>query len=247
MTFATYMDETKPEQPDIPRLETLERAIGYHFSRPGLLIQALTHRSFTAESKRGRFQDNERLEFLGDAVLELVISHLLFDKYGPPDFDEGDLTKMRAYLVNESSLAKRASKIELGRYLRLGRGEEYTGGRSKPSILADAFEAVTGAIYLDGGIDAAFSFVTRVFGKILDEVGTQGLICDYKSALQEYTQARFKSVPLYNLETITGPAHSRTFEVSLRVEGKELSRGIGKSKKEAEQQAAKRALEILKQ
>ncbi len=244
-SLAYRMDEQKPAGPNQLQLQKLEEILGHRFSEPELLIQALTHRSFAAETRKDT-RDNERLEFLGDAVLELVISHILYKKFGH-EYDEGDLTKMRAYLVNEASLATMARELDLGPALRLGRGEDKSGGREKPSILADAFEAVIGALYLDGGIEKVFDFVERFFKDLFQLVATRGLSCDYKTALQEFTQARFHSVPVYQLEHVQGPAHQRTFEVSLHFDGKLLARGKGKSKKEAEQQAAKQALETLKQ
>lgn len=229
---------------DLTHLSRLEERLGYRFSDQTLLETALTHRSFSAE-KRRRDADNERLEFLGDAVLELAISSLLFDRYAAR-FNEGELTRMRAWLVNESQLAARAKALDLGRYLRLGKGEENTGGRSRPSILADAFEAVIGAIYLDSGFDEACSFVKRVFETQLDRA-PEGLRADYKSRLQERTQKSSGAVPAYELVEATGPDHQRHFRVALFLEGRLLAHGEGRTKKEAEQQAAMQALEILEQ
>ncbi len=239
------MDETKSAEPGPAGIHDIEKKLGLKFSQPELLFQALTHRSFTAENKNC-IKDNERLEFLGDAVLELVISHILYKKFGHAH-DEGNLTKMRAWLVNEASLAEKARNLNLGALLRLGRGEEMSGGRDKPSILADAFEALIGALYLDRGFEKVFAFTEKVFENLLNLVDTQGLCYDYKTALQEFTQSKYHATPVYQLENISGPAHHRTFEVSLFFDGRQVSTGKGKSKKEAEQQAAKRALEILKQ
>jgi len=229
-----------PKQP----LNQLEKELNYTFSDKPLLEQALTHRSYAAEHGPD-VPDYEVLEFLGDAVLELVISKLLYDRFGA-HFKEGDLTRMRASLVNEATLSSLAKKMKLGDYLRLGHGEEKSGGHEKPSILADAFEALIGAIYLDGGIEQAFRFVKDVFGELLDMVESGGLDKDYKSTLQEVTQAKFHAVPSYKIVEVVGPAHDRHFTVSLLLEGKELATGKGHSKKEAEQDAAKKALNSLK-
>ncbi len=225
-------------------IKELEETLGYTFNNPQLLECALTHRSFAAEHS-DISEDNERLEFLGDAVLELVMTRLLFDLYGNA-YSEGDLTRMRAFLVNEAQLAKQAEGIGLGHYIRLGKGEERSGGRRKKSILADTFEAVMGAIYLDGGLEPCFSFVKRLFNQVLSEITDHFLIEDYKSALQELTQARFHVVPTYRVERISGPDHNRTFEVAIILDGKVLARGEGSSKKKAEQDAAKEALKKLK-
>ncbi len=225
-------------------IKELEETLGYTFNNPQLLECALTHRSFAAEHS-DISEDNERLEFLGDAVLELVMTRLLFDLYGNA-YSEGDLTRMRAFLVNEAQLAKQAEGIGLGHYIRLGKGEERSGGRRKKSILADTFEAVMGAIYLDGGLEPCFSFVKRLFNQVLSEITDHFLIEDYKSALQELTQARFHVVPTYRVEKISGPDHNRTFEVAIILDGKVLARGEGSSKKKAEQDAAKEALKKLK-
>jgi len=233
-------DSLKSDQDSVPDLET---SMGYHFIRPEILEQALTHRSYAAEHGTGPL-DNERFEFLGDAVLELVVSHLLFKRFGER-CREGELTRMRSFLVNESQLATQARKLGLGKHLRLGRGEDRSGGRDKPSILSDAFEAVVGAIYLDSGIDEVFSFIERCFGDLLDQAVDSGFGQDYKSRLQELTQSRFHSVPVYEIEKISGPDHQRTFYVAIQFNGEVLQRGSGRSKKEAEQDAARKALEIL--
>jgi ribonuclease-3 len=221
----------------------LEISLGYHFVRPELLEQALTHRSYAVEHGMGSL-DNERFEFLGDAVLELVLSHLLFNRYGER-CREGELTRMRSFFVNESQLATQARSLGLGEHLRLGKGEDRSGGREKPSILSDAFEAVVGAIYLDSNIEEAFSFIERCFGDLLDQAAGIGLGQDYKSRLQELTQGRFHSVPVYEIEKVSGPDHQRIFQVTINFNGQVLQRGSGRSKKEAEQDAARKALCIL--
>ena len=221
----------------------LEISLGYHFVHPELLEQALTHRSYAVENGIGAL-DNERLEFLGDAALELVVSHLLFTLHGER-CREGELTRMRSFLVNESQLATQALKLGLGKHLRLGKGEDRSGGREKPSILSDAFEAVVGAIYLDSRIEKVFSFIERSFGDLLDRAVDIGLGQDYKSKLQELTQGRFHSVPVYKIEKVSGPDHQRTFQVIINFNGRVIQRGSGSSKKEAEQDAARKALSIL--
>ncbi len=226
-------------------MEGLQRSLGYTFKDRDLLITALTHRSFLPETGRP-LPDNERLEFLGDAVLELAISDLLFRRFGDT-YKEGDLTKMRAYLVSETRLVFLARTIGLGRYLFMGRGEEKCGGRTRPSILADAFEATVGAIYIDGGFRSAYGFVKEQFGSLLESAPEKGLKIDYKSRLQEMIQKHYHCLPAYELLEINGPDHNRRFKVALFFDNREISQGSGRSKKEAEQQAAKIALENLEE
>jgi ribonuclease-3 len=221
----------------------IEISIGYHFVRPELLEQALTHRSYAVEHGIGAL-DNERLEFLGDAVLELVVSHLLFTRHGER-CREGELTRMRSFLVNESQLAEQALRLGIGKQLRLGKGEDRSGGREKSSILSDAFEAVVGAVYLDSSIEEVFSVIERCFGNLLDQAVDIGIGQDYKSKLQELIQGRFHSVPVYEVEKVSGPDHQRIFQVIINFNGKVLQRGSGRSKKEAEQDAARKVLCIL--
>ena len=218
--------------------------IGYEFKDTDLLSQALVHRSYAIEQDPP-IPDNERLEFLGDAVLELVVSRILFDLYGK-DYKEGDLTRMRAFLVNEGQLSKQAKKLGLGRFIRLGKGEEKNGGREKKSILADFLEALIGAMYLDGGLDPCFRFIESMYEDLLKKVTGKFRVEDYKSTLQELIQAKFHIVPEYRVERITGPDHMRSYEVALLFEGDVLARGTGSSKKKAEQEAARNALKILK-
>jgi len=223
-------------------LRGLEEALGYLFENPGLLDQALTHKSYANEQGRG-VRDNERLEFLGDAVLDLVVSHLLFDLR--PRLSEGKMSKVRAFLVSETSLAEVARSFGLGGYLRLGKGEEQTGGRTKPSILSGALEALIAAIYLDGGFDLAREFVDAVFRPLLEVEGPSGLDRDYKTRLQEHCQGRYGSAPTYRLVGEWGPDHDKTFEVEIRLGNRVLGKGRGRSKKEAEQRAAQDALAVL--
>ena len=237
-----FMPETN--QKESADLQKLEIALGYSFKDRTMLAQALTHKSWAVEQGQGT-PDNERLEFLGDAVLELITSDLIYRRHAVKH-SEGDMTRMRAFLVNESQLAAQAQRLDIGRHLRLGRGERNSGGSSKPSLLSDAFEAIIGAIYLDGGMDAAFSFVKRILGPLVDDA-SDALGRDYKSRLQELVQGRMHTVPAYNVENVSGPDHCRTYHVSLALNHEILSQGTGGSKKEAEQQAARRALEILEQ
>ncbi len=225
-------------------LHRLEHALLYRFREPELLAQALTHKSWAVEHAEAS-QDNERLEFLGDAVLELVTSDLLFREYADRH-SEGDMTRMRASLVNESQLAALARRLDLGSYMRLGRGEQKSGGSSKPSLLSDTLEAIFGAVYLDGGFQEAFSVIEAMFSDLI-ATAPRALRQDYKSRLQELVQAKSHEVPSYCVEDVSGPDHSREYHVSLSVDGKIISHGKGRSKKEAEQQAARRALEKLEQ
>ena len=212
----------------------LEEKIGFRFKRADLLKAALTHKSFAAEQKLGRY--NERLEFLGDSVLSAVVAHQLYVSY--PDEDEGRLSKRKALLVSRPSLARWAVALGLGVYLYLGAGEDASGGRLRPSILSNALEALIGAIYLDGGYGEASAFIHRWY---LDE-HENVVETDYKSRLQEIMQKRFKSPPVYETLKATGPDHDKTFAVTVRLGTRTLGTGQGKSKKEAEQDAALDAL-----
>ena len=209
--------------------------LGYAFRNPALLALALVHRSALARPG----DNNEKLEFLGDAVLDLAISDLLMERFAKAD--EGELSKRRAALVNARVLAAKAAAIELGSELRLGKGEEKSGGRKKPSILAAAYEAIIGAVYLDGGFAAARDLIGRHFHAELC-MDTRDSPIDHKSRLQEITQRLFRETPAYGLVEASGPDHDRAFVVELRVAGQLYGRGEGKSKKEAEQQAALQAL-----
>ena len=220
-----------------------EKKAGVRFRNKKLLIQAFTHSSYAHESKIDPLLNNERLEFLGDAVLELIISEKLFKMY--PELPEGELTKFRAALVCESSLAKKAHEIELGKYLFMGKGEETSGGRNRESTLSDTFEAVLGAIFLDQGIDKAKKLISRLFdGDIKNGLGsfTGG---DYKTALQEEVQKTDKEGVSYEIVSESGPAHDKTFVAIAIASSKEIGRGSGKSKKEAEQDAAFNALKAM--
>jgi len=226
-------------------IDEAQQAIGYRFHRPELLEEALTHKSYVNEQKAPGEKDNERLEFLGDAVLSLIVSeHAVASLPGSP---EGDLSKLKAALVSEVSLAKVARGLGLGSLLRLGRGEELNHGRDKPSLLANAFEAVLAAVYLDGGLNAARDFAVRACADELAQLAepTGGRVGDYKTTLQEWCQKRFDALPQYVTVRETGPDHQKLFEVQVTIQGEAMGTGIGRTKKEAEQMAAKQAVEQI--
>ena len=216
--------------------DALLRLLGYRFSDPHLLRQALTHRSYGTPH-------NERLEFLGDGVLNFVIASLLYERF--PVLPEGDLSRLRAHLVNQETLSQLARTLDLGQYLLLGEGELKSGGFRRPSILADTFEAILGAIYLDGGFDAAAGVVRRIHEPLLAELDPKSLGKDPKTLLQEYLQGRRLSLPLYNVVSVSGEAHEQHFQVecvilelSIRAEGE------GSSRRSAEQNAARSAYQL---
>jgi ribonuclease-3 len=225
------------------RLAALEARLCTDFSDKAQALAALTHKSYCNEHKDEPRGDNERLEFLGDAVIDLAIGHRLMDRF--PSADEGELTKLRALIVNEEGLSRVARSLDLGQLIMLGRGEELTGGRDKNSVLADALEAVIGALYVGNGMPAVLSFVDRFFGEALEGVakGRQGH--DYKSLLQEDAQSRLKAAPKYRVVSETGPDHSKVFEVEVSIGAEIFARSSGRSKKEAEQSAAQKTLELL--
>lgn len=225
-------------------LRELENNLEYRFRNRALLKNALTHKSYANERRLDATDHNERLEFLGDAVLELVVSHLLMENY--PDAPEGELSKLRASIVNEKTLARVAEDHEIGKYLFLGKGEEMGSGREKPSLLSDAVEAVLGAVYLDRGFKKAYKVIRRIALELFEQVGTEGFYKDYKTLLQEKAQTLYKTVPKYKLVQEIGPDHDKTFEVNLMIRGDVLGVGRGKSKKGAEQNAAKEALAEIK-
>lgn len=224
-------------------LGEFQNEIGYNFEDLELLNRAFTHSSYANEHKRQRLFNNERLEFLGDSVLSLVVSNYIFEKY--PDYPEGELTKLRATVVCEPSLALVAKKLKLGKYLLLGKGEEATGGRERVSIVADAVEAVIGAIYLDGSLTSAREFILNSFTDIIDEAVTGNLFIDYKTELQEVLQRSTKSKIKYVVINEEGPDHNKVFHIGVKVGNKLLGEGVGRSKKEAEQNSAKVALNNL--
>jgi ribonuclease-3 len=220
-------------------LDVLQKTLGIMFNDPSLLEQALVHTSHVNENPGLNLTSNERLEFLGDAILGLIIAEELFQRF--PDLSEGEMTKIRSSVVRRDALSRVAKAISLGDYLYLGKGEEASGGRRKPANLASALEAIIAAIFLDQGLIAARDFVLRAAGQKLNK-GTE---LDYKSRLQELLQARQQPKPVYQVIAIAGPAHDRTFTVEVRVGGKILGKGSGKSKKAAETKAARSALARL--
>lgn len=236
--------EALPAASDREQITALERQIGYVFHNQTWLAQALIHSSFSHETPQAG-PSNERLEFLGDAVLNLIISDALVTRY--PEAPEGDLSRLRASLVNAGHLAGLARRLNLGASLRLGRGEEQQAGRSKPSVLADALEAVIGAVYVDGGYDAARQVVLELFQGSLDAAGCEVFSQDYKTTLQECVQKWFKVSPEYRLLEESGPPHARKFVVEVWVAGTSLGRGQGRSKKQASQHAAQQAWLRLQQ
>jgi ribonuclease-3 len=225
-------------------LAMLEERLGYRFTRPDLLERALTHRSLANEDATGGILDNELLEFLGDAVLGFIIADTLFRRF--PEWDEGQKSKVKSRLVSTTTLAKLSRTLDLGEFLILGKGEEKTGGRRKQALLADGYEAVIAAIYVDGGIDAARAFILREFEALVAEVHDPGFSRDHKSALQEYLQAHEYPLPEYHVADESGPDHRKLFQVEVRVCGEGIGRAAGRSKKEAEQEAARAALAELK-
>jgi len=222
--------------------DSLQRAIEYRFRDRGLLEHAMTHTSRANEDVSGGVADNESLEFLGDAVLGFVMADMLFRQF--PDFNEGQKSKLKATLVSTTTLARQAERLDLGEHLILGRGEEKTGGRRKQALLADGYEALIAALYLDGGIEQARAFILREFETLLGEARRTGRVGqDYKSSLQELLQSRDDPLPEYRLAGTAGPDHSKQFQVVVAVRGEAIAEGSGASKKEAEQDAARAALE----
>lgn len=224
-------------------LERLESNLGYAFRERSLLQLALVHRSYAFEQPQRLEHDNERLEYIGDAVLDLAVAQTLYRRY--PEMREGEMTRLRALLVKESHLAEMAAKIGLGEFLFLGRGEEGSRGREKPSILASAYEAVVGAMFEDGGYEPSSSFIDRQFDEALEVQRMTLEQADAKSRLQEVFQETYSEAPTYSLEKSEGPDHSKTFTVAVCFRGLVLARGVARSKKEAEQRAAAQALKNL--
>ena len=226
-------------------MEDLERKLEYVFHRRELLAEALSHSSYANEHRAAGLRSNERLEFLGDAVLGFVTAEFLFRQH--PDLPEGDLTRIRAALVCEQSLYEAAQRLDLGRHLKLGRGEEGGGGRRRPSILADAMEAVFAAVYLDGGIAAADALIHRLLLDAEREEVVEERRRDYKTALQELVQRQADQVLTYHMIGEAGPDHDKTFQAEVQLNGQPVGTGTGHSKKEAEQAAARAALEALEE
>jgi ribonuclease III len=227
------------------RLDELEQAIGYRFRQPQLLERALTHRSAVPEgATAGIRPDNEQLEYLGDSVLGMLVSEYLVEAFAT--WSEGQLSKSRARLVSAASLNNAARRLALGHYLRLGKGEEKTGGREKPALLADAFEALVAAIYLDAGLAAARGFVKRALVETIGVEGSGLELADHKSTLQEFLQAKGLPAARYAVVREAGPDHQKTFWMQVDVPGLVNATGMGSNKKEAEQSAAAQALELLR-
>ena len=228
-------------------LEPLERRINYRFKDRGMLEHALTHRSRVHEDASGGVFDNESMEFLGDSVLGFVIAAMLFREF--PQHNEGQKSKLKASLVSSASLARLGERLDLGDFLILGRGEEKTGGRRKHAIIADSYEALIAAIYLDGGIEPAQRFIEKEFASLIQEAKRTGAAAsfteDWKSALQEYLQSGGRGLPVYRLAGELGPDHRKSFVVEIVVDGDVVATAEGRSKKEAAQAAAKAALERL--
>lgn len=218
-------------------LQALQQQLGYYFQNKELLIEALTHKSYKQP------YDNERLEFLGDAVLDLIVGEYLYKNF--PTSDEGKLSKIRASLVNENGFNKLAVVLGLGEHIFLSNAEENNEGRTKPSLLSNAFEALMGAIYLEAGLQKVQEIMIALLEENYEEISLDSLFRDYKTTLQELTQARFSETPEYRLVGSSGPDHKKEFEVAVIIEGKEYARAIGKSKKAAQQEAAFIAIEIL--
>lgn len=225
-------------------LEELYARINYRFNDPNLVLQALKHRSYLPWSKERRIASNERLEFVGDAVLGLIVSEYLYEKF--PQKEEGDLTKIKSLVVREETLAERAYELNLGEFLLLGDGEEKAGGRERASIIADAFEALIGAIYLDGGINEVKRFVEEQILSNLDEIIERDWETNFKGQLLELLQAKKHGSPIYSVVEERGPDHEKLFVVEVTIDGKPMGRGKGSTKKRAEQMAAQEALEKLK-
>ena len=228
-------------------LAPLEQRIGYRFKDRGMLEHALTHRSRVHEDASGGVFDNESMEFLGDSVLGFVIAAMLFREF--PQHNEGQKSKLKASLMSAASLARLGERLNIGEFLILGRGEEKTGGRRKHAIIADCYEALIAAIYLDGGIEPAEKFIIREFSTLIEEARRTGAVAsftdDWKSALQEYLQSGGRGLPVYRLAAEVGPDHRKMFVVEVMVDGEAVAKAEGRSKKEAAQLAARAALERL--
>jgi ribonuclease-3 len=230
-------------EPNAATIAELEQKCGYHFRDPNWMRLALVHRSFLNGAGSNKRESNERLEFLGDAILGLLVTEHLFHLYS--NKSEGVLTKYKSVIVSRKTLARRAQKLGLGKYLYLGQGEDRSGGRERESILSDAFEALLGAIYVDGGYGAVKSFLVNHLFPDLAGILKKELHRNYKSQLLEYSQARGLGLPRYEIQLASGPEHDKSFEVGVRIGGEILGVGRGKSKKKAEQDAAQKALERI--
>ncbi len=228
----------------LERADAFQAVLKYRFRKIDLLAKALTHSSYVFEHLQDKLSGNERLEFLGDAVLNLVTSHMVTDRF--PDRSAGDLTRIRASIVNEKALATISRQIKLGRFLLLGKGENQAGGREKASILSDCYEAIVAAVYLDGGYEEAFRMLQSHFSGVLTRLAQKTPRRDSKSYLQEQTQKLHQAIPRYAVVRASGPDHDKEFCVSVSIEGVVMGYGEGKTKKEAEQRAAQEALGRLR-
>jgi ribonuclease III len=239
------MSEDAEDTSQETSLRELEILMGYSFRNQALLLQALTHRSFVNEHEADKLCHNEALEFLGDSVLGFLVSSRIFQNY--PELTEGELSKMKAYLVSAANLVKLAEDIRLGEFIRLSRGEEKTGGRSKRAIVVDAYEAIIGAIYLDGGVEAASDFVNRRIEAFLEGQDLKQLTYgDFKSTLQEQLHDLGHPEPVYRVVDEIGPDHKKTFVVQVVIQNEVIAESSGRTKKEAQQSAARLALDRLK-
>jgi len=242
--YEVSMSENSGDTLPSPSLRDLEDLLGYSFKNQALLLQALTHRSFVNEHEEEKLRNNESLEFLGDAVLGFLTSSRIFQHC--PELTEGELSKIKAYLVSAANLIRLAEAIRLGDFVRLSRGEEKTGGRTKRAIIVDAYEAIIGAIYLDGGVEAASAFVGRQIEAFLAGMNLKQLTYgDFKSALQEQLHNLGRPEPVYRVVDEIGPDHRKTFVVQVVIHGEVVAESSGKTKKEAQQSAARLALEFL--
>ncbi len=224
------------------QLNKLQKELKLKFKDKSLLNRALTHRSYVNEYRTGP-KDNERLEYLGDSVLAVVINEYLFKRY--EDYPEGDLAKIKSAVVSETTLAKVATEINLGSFLLMGKGEERCGGRERSSILANTFEAVIGAIYLDSGLKESKRYILSLLKSHIERVDKQSYLRDPKTALQEYVQGKYKERPYYEVIDVSGPDHKKQFTVQLSIQGKDVATGVGTSKRKAEMDAAKRILQEI--
>ncbi len=247
MSDSSAPTDDHPPTPRRPAADDVVAALAERLGMPladhATALAALTHKSYVNEHREETLQDNERLEFLGDAVIDLAVSHRLMERF--PGAREGDLSKMRAAVVDEQGLSEMARALDLGALLRLGRGEELTGGRKKASLLADAMEAVIAAVYVASGLGAVLTIVDRFLGEAFARAASGTLDRDYKTQLQELAQSRLRATPRYRVVAEHGPDHSKIFEVETDLRGEVVGRGSGRSKKDAEQAAAKLALDAV--
>jgi len=244
-TSVSCSDQNEAEEIDeeqLDKLHVLEKKIDHKFSDIHLLDLSLIHKSFIG-SEGEHFECNERMEFLGDSVLGLIVNLFLYEKF--PRYTEGQLSKLKAVAVSRSTLALCAGELDLGSFIRFGPGEASTGGSEKPSNLANALEALIASVYLDSGIEGARKFILRILEKKIYELDSDEMKRDYKTALQEYWQAGSRKPPAYTVIAETGPDHDKRFEIEVKLAGESYGKGIGRNKKEAEQRAAEKALETM--